>query len=180
MAGNCQAKVLDRDGGEMFECVKGDQYVLDQVDNMAVGRDVSLIEDSALMFTVSGEEQGPYCRVEWRMLASENSRRVSDGRQRRHVENLADRTAREEYKTSYQMQEQEVRTEDKPDLLHVQVLTDSYGSIDDFENKNFSRDGLLVCGACMDGSIQLWDHRKSFVNVTMQVRKVSVSMWKLI
>ena len=119
---------------------------------------------------MSGEEQGSYCRVEWRMLASENSRRVSDGRQRRHVENLADRTAREEYKTSYQVQEQEVRTEDKPDLLHVQVLTDSYWLIDNFENKNFSRDGLLVCGACMDGSIQLWDHRKSFVNVTMQVR----------
>ena len=24
---------------------------------------------------------------------------------------------------------------------------------------NFSRDGLLVCAACQDGSIQMWDHR---------------------
>ena len=32
----------------------------------------------------------------------------------------------------------------------------------------FSRDGLLVAAACQDGSIQMWDHRKTFVNVTLQ------------
>ena len=29
--GSAQPKVLDRDGGELFQCVKGDPYVLDQV-----------------------------------------------------------------------------------------------------------------------------------------------------
>ena len=43
MAGNCQAKVLDRDGGEMFECVKGDQYVLDQVDIAGGGGGVMMV-----------------------------------------------------------------------------------------------------------------------------------------
>ena len=33
----------------------------------------------------------------------------------------------------------------------------------------YSRDGLLVCGGCVDGSIQMWDHRKNFVNVALQV-----------
>ena len=32
-AGNAQPKVLDRDGTELLECVKGDQYVLDHVRN---------------------------------------------------------------------------------------------------------------------------------------------------
>merc|ERR1712059_233615 len=33
----------------------------------------------------------------------------------------------------------------------------------------YSRDGLLVCGVCNDGSIQMWDHRKNFVNVALQM-----------
>ena len=33
-----------------------------------------------------------------------------------------------------------------------------------------SRDGLLVACGCQDGSIQMWDHRKSFVNVALMVR----------
>ena len=28
---------------------------------------------------------------------------------------------------------------------------------------------FLVCGVCNDGSIQMWDHRKNFVNVCLQV-----------
>ena len=35
----------------------------------------------------------------------------------------------------------------------------------------YSRDGLLVCAVCNDGSIQMWDHRKNFVNVCLQVEK---------
>ena len=31
------------------------------------------------------------------------------------------------------------------------------------------RDGLLCCGACNDGSIQMWDHRKNFVNTALQL-----------
>jgi len=34
---------------------------------------------------------------------------------------------------------------------------------------SYSRDGLLVCGVCNDGSIQMWDHRKNFVNVCLQM-----------
>ena len=42
----------------------------------------------------------------------------------------------------------------------------------------FSRDGLLVAAACQDGSIQMWDHRKTFVNVALQVWKHSVEKKK--
>jgi hypothetical protein len=34
----------------------------------------------------------------------------------------------------------------------------------------FSRDGLLVACGCQDGSIQMWDHRKSFVNLALLLR----------
>ena len=34
----------------------------------------------------------------------------------------------------------------------------------------YSRDGLLVACGCQDGSIQMWDHRKSFVNVALMLR----------
>ena len=32
-----------------------------------------------------------------------------------------------------------------------------------------SRDGLLVCGVHIDGSFKMWDHRKNFVNVALNV-----------
>ena len=35
---------------------------------------------------------------------------------------------------------------------------------------SFSRDGLLVAAACEDGSIQMWDHRKSFVNTALHLK----------
>ena len=44
----------------------------------------------------------------------------------------------------------------------------------------FSRDGLLVAAACQDGSIQMWDHRKTFVNVALQVWKHSVEKKNLL
>ncbi|XP_037086952.1 gastrulation defective protein 1 homolog [Pollicipes pollicipes] len=35
---------------------------------------------------------------------------------------------------------------------------------------SYSRDGTLVAAACTDGSLQMWDHRKSYVNTCMLVR----------
>ena len=30
VSGNSQAKIIDRDGFEVMECIKGDQYIVDQ------------------------------------------------------------------------------------------------------------------------------------------------------
>lgn len=35
---------------------------------------------------------------------------------------------------------------------------------------SYSRDGNTVACGCFDGSIQMWDHRKNFVNTTVQLR----------
>lgn len=35
----------------------------------------------------------------------------------------------------------------------------------------YNRDGLLVACACDDGSVQMWDHRKSFVNVAICIKQ---------
>ena len=34
----------------------------------------------------------------------------------------------------------------------------------------FSPDGVYVAGACQDGSIQMWDTRRMFVNVSLQTK----------
>lgn len=39
VAGNSQAKVLDRDGFPVMECIKGDQYIVDMV-NTKVSRKI--------------------------------------------------------------------------------------------------------------------------------------------
>ena len=34
----------------------------------------------------------------------------------------------------------------------------------------YSRDGHTVACVCMDGSVQMWDHRKSYVNTIVYAR----------
>ena len=43
VSGDAQPKVLDRDGGELFQHVKGDQYVLDQVGNSVTSFLITLV-----------------------------------------------------------------------------------------------------------------------------------------
>ena len=45
IAANAQAKVLDRDGFEMMECVKGDQYVADMANTK-----VNIYEELSLLY----------------------------------------------------------------------------------------------------------------------------------
>jgi WD repeat-containing protein 70 len=40
---------------------------------------------------------------------------------------------------------------------------------------SYSRDGNLVACGCDDGSIQMWDHRKAFINVTLLGRQCHMS-----
>jgi len=129
VAGNCQAKVLDRDGGEMFECVKGDQYVLDQVRN------------KGHIAGLNGGCWHPKIREEFLTAANDATLRIW----------LTEQRGRNT--------KQVIKCKNRKSGLKTNPTSCT-----------FSRDGLLVCGACMDGSIQLWDHRKSFVNVTMQVQ----------
>jgi len=127
-SGNSQPKVLDRDGGSILECVKGDQYVLDQVRNKG---HTSIIN--------SGNWH-PKIKEEFLTCSQDCTMRLwllgDNGRKSKTVIKCKNR---------------------KSGLKAIPT------------NCTYSRDGLLVCAVCNDGSIQMWDHRKNFVNVCLQV-----------
>jgi len=129
VAGNAQPKVLDRDGGEIFECVKGDPYVLDQSRN------------KGHVASVACGAWHPKIRSEFMTCAADSSIRLwmmeDNGRKTKQV----------------------IKCKSRANGLRTNPTACTY-----------SRDGLLVCGACIDGSIKMWDHRKNFVNVALQMQ----------
>lgn len=128
VAGNSQAKVLDRDGHEALECVKGDPYVVD------VGRNKGHVG------SLTSGCWHPKIREEFLTASQDTSMRIwvvpDKGRKCKHV----------------------IKCKSKRSGLKTVPTACTY-----------SRDGLLVAAACQDGSIQMWDHRKTFVNVALQV-----------
>lgn len=128
VAANSQPKVLDRDGGEILECVKGDQYVLDQSRNKGHTAQAN-----------SGTWH-PKIKEEFLTCANDATMRLW----------LVERKGRESRAV--------IKCKNRKSGLKANPTCCTY-----------SRDGLLVCGVCIDGSIQMWDHRKNFVNVALQV-----------
>ena len=128
VSGSSQAKVIDRDGHEVFECVKGDPYVVDVRRNKG---------------HVGGLTSGcwhPKIKEEFLTASSDGSLRlwVTSGR---------GKASKNLMKCKTQGGQKTIPT-----------------------CCNFSRDGLLVACGCQDGSVQMWDHRKSFVNVALMLR----------
>lgn len=127
VSGSAQAKVIDRDGFEKLECVKGDQYISDMAKTK--GHIASLY--SGCWHPIIREEfmtcaQDATCRI-WNFY---------NAKQHKHV----------------------IKTR-----AHNGLKTNPTAI-------SYSRDGNTVACACMDGSIQLWDHRKSYVNTSMLLR----------
>ncbi len=128
VSGSSQAKVLDRDGHEILECVKGDPYVVDVRRNKG---------------HVGGLTSGcwhPKIREEFLTASTDGSLRLwltdARGRNSRAV----------------------IKCKSLQGLKAVPTCC------------SYSRDGLLVAAGCQDGSLLMWDHRKSFVNVALQLR----------
>ncbi|CAB4059093.1 WD repeat-containing protein 70,Gastrulation defective protein 1 homolog [Lepeophtheirus salmonis] len=125
VSGHSQAKVLDRDGRELLECIKGDPYVMDSRRNKG--------HVSALR----GGAWHPKIKDEFLTCSEDASLRIwrteDKGRNSRHVIKVKATSG-------------------------LKCIPSACG---------YSRDGLLVLAGCMDGSLQLWDHRKNFVNVAM-------------
>nr|CAG4650023.1 EOG090X0364 [Sida crystallina] len=128
IAGNAQAKVLDRDGYEKAECVKGDQYISD-------------------MAKTKGHTAGLTCgcwnpRDKTEFLTSSR-----DGTNRTwNVEDM---------KTNHK---------------GIMKCRSQGGLRAEPTCSSYSRDGLLIGCGCFDGSIQMWDTRKMFVNTSILIR----------
>ena len=117
-----------RDGGEVLECVKGDQYVLDQSRN------------KGHTAQTNAGTWHPKIKEEFLTCANDATMRLW----------MVERKGRESRAV--------IKCKNRKTGLKANPTCCAY-----------SRDGLLVCAVCIDGSIQMWDHRKNFVNVALQV-----------
>ncbi|XP_069704129.1 gastrulation defective protein 1 homolog [Periplaneta americana] len=127
ISGMSQAKVLDRDGFEVAECVKGDQYIAD----MAKTKGHTAPLNSGCWH--------PRMREEFLTCAADSTCRLWDVEKPQQHKAIIKARAQNGLKT---------------------IPTACA----------YSRDGNLVACACMDGSLQMWDHRKLFVNTALLLR----------
>ncbi|XP_015514548.2 gastrulation defective protein 1 homolog [Neodiprion pinetum] len=127
VSGAAQAKVLDRDGFEKCETVKGDQYITD----MARTKGHTAALNSGCWH--------PYTKEEYMTCSQDSTCRIWILYKPRAHKNLIKCRAQNGVKTI--------------------PTTCAY-----------SRDGSVVACGCADGSIQMWDHRKNFVNTSLLLR----------
>ncbi|KAL7022072.1 hypothetical protein ACKWTF_012123 [Chironomus riparius] len=131
VSGSSQAKIIDRDGYEKLECVKGDQYITDQ---------------SKTKGHVAGLTSGcfhPIKRDEFLTSSLDSTLRL--------------------WITKSKEQMQVIKTRDKGGLKTAPTAC------------TYNRDGNLIAAGCIDGSVQMWDSRKMFVNTTHCIRNAHVA-----
>lgn len=125
VSGSCKPKVLDRDGHEVLECMKGDPYI----------NDVSNTKGHTAM--VNGGCWNPKIREEFMTCSNDSSVRLwnvnTDCKKHKHIMKPKTQQGRKTIPTAC----------------------------------CYSNDGRWVACGCQDGSIQIWDHNKNFVNVAM-------------
>lgn len=121
ISGAAQAKVLDRDGFEKCETVKGDQYIND----MARTKGHTAALNSGCWH--------PFVKEEYLTCSQDGTCRIWQLRQPKQHESIIKCRAQNGVKTS------------------PTVCT-------------YNREGNIVACGCFDGSIQMWDKRKNFVN----------------
>lgn len=124
ISGSAQAKVLDRDGFEKCETVKGDQYITDMA--RTKGHTAGL--NSGCWHPFTKEEyltcsQDSTCRI-WILYRPRAHKHLIKCRAQNGVKTI-------------------------PTIC------------------GYSREGNVVACGCIDGSIQMWDHRKNFVNPSL-------------
>lgn len=127
ISGAAQAKVLDRDGFEKCETVKGDQYITD-------------------MARTKGHTAALNCGT-WHPLI------------------------KEEYITCSQDSTCRIWIAYRPRGHKALIKCRAQNGVKTIPTTcGYSREGSVVACGCIDGSIQMWDHRKNFVNPSLVLR----------
>lgn len=132
ITGSAQAKIVDREGKNVVECVKGDMYIVDMAKTKG---HVGMLNDGCWH---------PKTKQEFMTCSIDGSVRlwdVNDGKKHKSI--IKPRNAQ--------------------------------GKKAEPNSCAYSRDGNLVACGCDDGSIQMWDHRKAFVNTTIVGRNCHAS-----
>jgi len=127
ISGSSQAKLLDRDGFEKMECVKGDMYITDM---------------SRTKGHIGGLTAGAWHPVHRQQFATSS----------------LDSTIRIWECFRGRQQKQVIKTRAEGGLKTCPTSI------------TYNRDGSLLAAGCNDGSIQMWDTRKSFAKTVHCVR----------
>lgn len=121
ISGSAQAKILDRDGFEKCETVKGDQYITD------------MARTKGHTATLNCGCWHPYTKEEYLTCSLDGTCRIWNATNPRNHESLVKCRAQNGVKT-------------EPTVC------------------SYNREGNIIACGCMDGSIQMWDKRKTLVN----------------
>ena len=120
VSSGAQAKVLDRDGHQVLECLKGDQYLLEQKNTRG---------HSA---TVNAGFWNPRLREEFMTCSNDGTVRL--------------------WNVNANKQKTVIKVKSAKGKKVIPTTC------------TYSRNGKLVVAGCQDGSIQMWDHGKFYVN----------------
>uniref|UniRef100_A0A915JPV3 WD repeat-containing protein 70 n=1 Tax=Romanomermis culicivorax TaxID=13658 RepID=A0A915JPV3_ROMCU len=125
-AGNCQAKILDRDGKELLECMKGDMYLVDA--SSTKGHTSS----------INAGQFHPFIKNEFLTCCDDRVWNVETAKQKHHAI---------------------IKTKTKQGKRTIPSTC------------SYSRDGKFIAAGCKDGSIQMWNHGKNYVNTALLNRE---------
>lgn len=127
ISGSAQAKVLDRDGFEVMECIKGDQYITDMARTKG---HVAMLNYGCWH---------PRTREDFLTCSNDGTLRLWNVQQ--------------------------------PNKHKAIVKTKQQGGLRAIPSTcRFSRDGQLMAAGCQDGSLQLWDTRRTLVHPCQALR----------
>ncbi|XP_037914243.1 gastrulation defective protein 1 homolog [Hermetia illucens] len=128
ISGNSQAKILDRDGFEKTECIKGDQYIADM--SKTKGHTAQLTSGC----------WHPFEKEEFLTSSLDSTLRIWN---------------------VFNAKQQQ----------RVVIKTRAQGGLKTSPTScAYNREATLVAAGCLDGSLQMWDTRKAFVNTAHLVR----------
>lgn len=127
ISGNSQAKILDRDGFEKMECVKGDLYITDM--SKTKGHTAQLTSGC----------WHPYTKEEFLTGAMDGTLRIWKG----------------------------IKNKEQHTVIKIRAQG---GLKTNATSCAYNRDATLIAAGCVDGSIQMWDTRKMYVNTTHCLR----------
>lgn len=130
--GSAQAKIVDREGKNVLECVRGDQYIVDMAKTKG---HCGMLNDGCWH---------PKLNYEFMTCSIDGSVRIWDINDRRKNKRI-------------------IKTKN------------AQGKKTEPNSCAYSRDGNYVVCGCEDGSIQLFDHRKQFINPSLLGRVCHMS-----
>ncbi|CAF1116459.1 unnamed protein product [Adineta steineri] len=134
-SGSCQGKVITRDGKNMYECVRGDMYLID------------MQKTKGHVSTLNRACWNPKDLNEFMTCSDDGTVRLwSLIRRTEHVSCI---------KTKSETGKKTATTTCTYNTYHTHIAQNEY----------------LITAGCDDGSIQIWDRRRPFVNVTFMSRR---------